>query len=267
MKLLVALLLLAGSALPALAQDGAAVTTTTVVTTTQAQVTPKDEPVEIPSSPLGDDVLRAVEKPSTQLTKRLFLVLDVSGSMRGLKLGRVLQTVSQVIQQPLDEAEVAIVTFNERSERWPGLPEPDADKPVPPGWARLPSVVALNYAQGWVASRDAGSSTDPTTAMNRAFEDTREGLSIVLVTDGEFNGPAYTTDDHAFDKLVADGQAERERKGLGRAPIMVFGVGASAERQEHLVRVGRDYGGGFWVDKDPEGKKTEEPMRKPWRLH
>jgi hypothetical protein len=258
-SLIIALVLLVAT--PAFAQDGTAPIKTITTTAIQSQTTvvEADTPIRIPDCPLGDDSLKAVEKPSTQLTKRIFLVLDVSGSMRGVenKIGRVLQTVSAVIQQPIDDAEVAISTFTENAHRWPGIPEPDADKPVPYGWARLPSANALSYAHCWVAMQPQDGSTDPRAAMNMAFDDKREGLSIIIVTDGEFNVGPFLSDDEAFDKFVRAGQERREKNGLGRAPIMVYGVGKDVGNQKHLARVGKEHGGGFWIDKKPIEQKTE----------
>lgn len=193
-------------------------------------------------SPLDD--LVAIVHPETTLTQRIILVIDVSGSMKSEgRISRALQVVQHIMENPTDDLEVAVVTFNTIAERWPGIPEPDARDPVPPGWARLPSADALLSAQAFVESRYAGG-TDPVEAITLAISEPRDDVSVVFITDGVFDGQACVA-------AVRLAQGLRLVSGRQPAPVLVYGVGSGAEKRPHMEVIGREGGGGFWVDKKP----------------
>jgi hypothetical protein len=204
------------------------------------------------SSRAEDDLpaLREIVEPKAPLSKRIYLVLDTSGSMKP-HMGDVMKIVRAIVGQPLDEFEIAVGTFDNRPGRWPGVPEADAHRPVPPGWARLPSADALKLAETWLQHEaPKGGGTEPEVALKAALAEPRADLSIVYVTDGE-----YTAEDVM--KAIRQGQAARKAKGLGEAVIAVYGIVlADASYAEHLRVVATEGRGGMWVPE--QGKAAPE---------
>jgi hypothetical protein len=241
MKILLALVVLLATISPSLAQDEAPVVTVTV-TTTKTVTEIVDVVGNVAAPPFDDDSIKAVVKLDGRLTRRVFLVLDVSGSMRtDNRISRVVQVLKHVMGQPVDDLEVAVIAFSSGFERWLGVPEPDAKPPVPVGWARLPSAIALESAQVWVSTR-ISAGTEPNSALKAAITEARDEVSVVFVTDGDFGGDSC---------VAAFREAQKTRKTAGRAeaPTLVYGVGDEAAQYEHLKTIGREGGIGFWVDK------------------
>jgi Mg-chelatase subunit ChlD len=226
------------------AQDPAPVGT--VAVTTKTEVVEMVLPIGKgdSASPFDDDSIKAVVKGESRLTKRVILVIDVSGSMKSEnRIGRAMQVVKHVMGQPVDDLEVAVITFSSNMERWVGVPEPETDPPVPYGWARLPSATALASAQTWVATRDSAG-TEPNSALEAAIKEARDEVSVVFITDGDFAGESC---------VKAFREAQKARKDAGRceAPVLVYGVGTGVAKRDHLATIGKEGGVGFYVDKDP----------------
>ena len=205
---------------------------------------PAQEPVEPPIN-----FLRAVVPATERLTKRVFLVIDVSGSMRGDPLGKALRATACLLSSPVDDFEVAIIAFNDQAHRWPGVPEPDDYRPVPPGWARLPSAEALESANAWLAGFSGSGSTRPCDALAEALREQRKDMSVLLVTDGLFDGGQ----DESV-SVFEEGQTRRARGSVGRAVFVVYGVGQDTAGRAHLAHFGREGGGGFFVDSNQKPK-------------
>lgn len=205
-------------------------------------LTSTQEPTEEPPA----NMLRAVIPAHDRLTKRVFIVLDVSSSMSGASLDRAMGAVRALLSSDVDDFEVAIIAFNDQSHRWPGIPEPDAYRPVPAGWARFPSVEALESANAWLAGFGGSGNTRPCDALAEALREQRKDMSILLVTDGIFTGGP-----EAAIRVVDEGQSRRADSRDGAAVMVVYGLGANAEKQAHLARFGRQGGGGFFVDSNP----------------
>lgn len=253
MKLLFSILLIALAAGVASGQDIAPVDTPSIMKSVSEVIEPGGVTAgDVALTPFGDDSVRPVVKGSGHLTQRIILVLDVSGSMRSEnRIGRVLQVVRHVMEQPADDLEVAVIAFSSWQERWPGVPEPEAKPPVPFGWARLPSATALESARGWVATRRSGG-TEPNDALKAAIMEAREKTSVVFVTDGDFDGDSCV-------EAFRNAQKDREAAGFGKAPVLVYGVGTGASEHKHLATIGKEGGVGFWVDKGsgkPDVKKA-----------
>lgn len=196
--------------------------------------------------------VREIVAPTQRLTQRIVFVLDVSGSMQeDGKIKRLVGFVGSVIQQPLDELQIAIFAFDTSMYRWPGVADPPEDtKPVPKGWAKLPSEEALKSAQAWLSQFTSGGGTRPEETLRAALSEERTDMSVVVVTDGDYNnGSAEST------AIVAERQAWREKKGCGKAVIMAFGVGKGSAKQEHLAALGRTWLGGFYSDDVSLGEK------------
>lgn len=201
-------------------------------------------------------VLQAMVPPQARLSKRIVMVVDTSGSMED-EIAPVIHSIIKIAGQPVDEMEIALVAFRGDHDwkhrctswdkkychavacswrRWKGVPE----KGIPRGWARLPSVTAVGVAAGWIRRIGADGSTDPTQAMYRVLMEPRGQLSVVLISDGLWCHPPVV-------EAIEIAQAERVRRGHGRAVIATYGIGKKAPMQFSLYEVGRSGHGGFWV--------------------
>lgn len=194
----------------------------------------------------ADLKLKELVKPEHPISKRVLLVVDVSYSMR-VHVRTVMRFVRTILKQPLDEAEFGVITFDHGFSRWPGIPESDGPRPVPYGWARLPSEEAVDLAEKWTRSTSRGGGTFPASAVALALGEARTGLSIVLVTDGEFvYGPVK--------EAIEAGQARRKEGGLGEAVIATFALvpherGRWVDDLKDVAKIGR---GGLWMPLERE---------------
>ncbi len=202
----------------------------------QSCIAPLDSAADPPA-------LVAVAQPTTRLTSRVVLVVDVSGSMQARPLAQALDVVSSLLEQPLDELEVAIWAFAAHATRWPGHRGPQ-DGDLPAGWGRLPSPETLEAAQSWLRGKGGHGSTNPLDAMAAAVSENREKISVVLITDGEFDV------DHkvVLPEIVRNAQTARQAAGHDPAVVMVFGVGRQAKKMDWLRVIGQEGGGGFFVE-------------------
>lgn len=190
------------------------------------------------------------------MTRRMLFVVDRSGSMHGDHFHRALNAVTALLEHPTDDLEVGVIAFNDATLRWPGKPEPDRAKPVPPGWASLPSEEAITSANRWLEELGAGGDTLIMPALRDALGEQRKELSIVLVTDGLF-GRERTSEIHA---LIAGLQQDREEKGLDRAVIGVYGLGAPQKILYEIAEMGR---GGYLREEAPPEMEEEAPAMMP----
>lgn len=197
------------------------------------------ESVEPEEPPPETVMLDVVVEPTERLTSKILFLIDVSGSMKGEPLGRALGMVAEVVEQPLDDLEIGIISFADATNRWPGYRGPK-DEDLPDGWGRLPSAQTLASAKAWIQSWRGGGGTDPLGAIATAINENRKDLSVVLVTDGDF--PAETALAAFRGSLKA-----REAAGLGRVVFMVLGVGSASPKQSHMVDMAREGGGGYFI--------------------
>lgn len=226
----------------AAAQDVAPIQTVTASSVHTESAAPS---VDLAATPLDEEGLRVVAKGTVEktLTKRLIMVLDVSGSMKAEnKIGRLLQAAKLVMSNGSDDLEVAIFAFTSNYERWEGVPEPNSNPPLPAGWARLPSAIATTQAQHWITSRASGD-TSPDGALRAAIMEPRDDISVLFVSDGDFDGPSAV-------RTLRKAQQDRVASGRHEVPLMVYGVGAGVDQHAHMSALGAEGGVGFWVDKN-----------------
>jgi Mg-chelatase subunit ChlD len=205
--------------------------------------------------PLFSTVQLQIEvPPEARITRRVLFVVDRSGSMHGEHFARALTAVKDMFETSSDSLEVALIAFNDGAVRWPGKPE-DGNRPVPPGWAALPSDTAVAEANAWLEELGAGGDTLVIPAMRQALAERREELSVVLVSDGLFG--RERTDDILG--IITACQEERERTGLGRAVIAVYGLGP---QQKVLTQIGTVGLGGYVREEIPLGEEAKlDPPR------
>ena len=178
--------------------------------------------------------------PKTPLTKRVMLVMDCSGSMvtSDNVVAKALEQLSQMLNQPVDDMEIAVICFNDSTTRWAGVPEDG----LKANWARLPSVTATKDAFDFVAqSYVSGSATYFVQALQKAIAEPVADMTIVIITDG-LN--THETEDEIV-KQVRLAQTARAKANLGAAPI--WAIDADAEADKWLKELAEAYGGGYWV--------------------
>lgn len=184
--------------------------------------------------------------PSVPITRRVLFVVDRSGSMHGDHFSRALAAVRDLSEHPTDDLEVAVIAFNDVATRWPGKPENGGrnERNVPAGWAALPSDTAVDEAEAWLAELGAGGDTLVIPALRAALAEQRDELSVVLVSDGLF-GRERTVDVLSAIELA---QTDRERAGIDRAVIGVYGLGTS---QKVLTEIALAGAGGYVREEVP----------------
>lgn len=202
----------------------------------------------------------------SQLTNRLLLVVDVSGSMRGAAIRRAQDAVLTAVSRETDDLHFGVITFGGTSlARWEGIPE----EGVPEGWAALPSAIAVEQAYQFVTSFAGSGDTPVLPALCAALQERTGKLSIALLSDGCFPvlpvGPAMST--------VAQLQESRRLDGRGYAVIQTYCV--IPGESEFMTQLGERWGGGaFYVaaplpeeDADDGAIKQIHPFPNPGILH
>ena len=209
------------------------------------------------------------EKP---FTKNIRFVVDVSGSMTAKRLSAAIATVIMVSEQPIDEMQIALVTFDDNHAVWPGKPEPDAYRPVPPNWAQLPNLEVTGSPEQpgeltqFISANLRGGSTDPRSALRAAFDD-RKDLTVVIISDGEWQSILGSGVDGNL--VVADPISIITQLQAARtepANVVFYSVVEESEQNKaidaNFRRYAREYSGAYYrhkeVREDPgEGNKEE----------
>jgi Mg-chelatase subunit ChlD len=177
--------------------------------------------------------------PRSPITRHVALVVDRSGSMTGDPIRQALLAVNRFLVEPTDELQVALFAFADDTSRWPGIPEPGGPRPVPPGWAALPSETAMQQAEEWLQSFPTRGGTIVIPALRDALKEPRLELSIVLVSDGKFSEDQVA----ALPGIIAEAQVERAKAGLGEAVVACYGLGDQADSLRAIAQAG---GGGYF---------------------
>lgn len=179
-------------------------------------------------------------EPKERITNRILFVIDISGSMKNERIRRAKAKVLEMINQETDDTIFGMLTFGGESLcRWPGIPEPDAPKPLPEGWAALPSAEALKAADEWLAGLEADGDTPIAAALHAALQEPMDKLSIVLISDGIFQ----TIDVGTLISTIRAGQAVRQQQNLKPAVIMAYCV---ASESGHMETIGNLGGGAYF---------------------
>lgn len=183
--------------------------------------------------------LQTVKEPDGPITKRVMLVLDVSGSMvTQKKIPESLSCLKTIAEQPIDEMELAVLIFSDETKRWDGIPDEDAK--IPKGWAALPSEEAVKAAQDFVTTNVMNNNTRYLSALQAALSEPRDQLTIVLITDGI---GIYAFDQQITLTKVQELQEWRVQEGYGKAVIYAINIGRLQDWLTELVKLG---GGGHY---------------------
>lgn len=113
-----------------------------------------------------------IEVPVPQITDKVCVVLDVSGSMTmGLKDS--IDIIKSVAETPTDGLEIKVFTFADNMVVWPF------------GWMQLPSKDDLDKANAWLNKRKAISKrTYLSEALEKATQEDKKDCTVLVITDG-----------------------------------------------------------------------------------
>lgn len=160
----------------------------------------------------AQDMVTTLE-PEVPVSKRVIFLIDTSASMDSDgKIAQAIAAVKDIIRQPIDEMDLAVIAFSDSASRWSGVPE----EGVSPGWAKLPSEEAVSAAQSWLDSVSADGGTIFTTPFELAFREPTRDLTIILVSDGRAYIPA---DIGPLIGSTCLWQEQRVQRGLGKAVV------------------------------------------------
>lgn len=208
---------------------------------------PESEPVaEI------EMVVEGLEPP----TKNIFFIVDTSGSMDGKKVQDAIQITINIAEAPLDDLQIAVVSFGSGVHRWPGTQDvnPQTGEIISrPGWSLMPSQDNLTLARDWLQENRDNGSTEMLPAVKHAFQSCLKGpgqvkeLSIIIISDGLINN--YQDIATTIDRE----QRIRTDNGLPRATIGFFGIDIQNEGTSNWIRrlVGQPAGVEHWNFDDP----------------
>lgn len=193
------------------------------------------------SIPVLANDLKEIVAAKDPLQKRVMLIVDVSGSMISSHtncVAEALGNVGMIVNQPVDEMDLALIVFNSNTRRWPGVPEPGTKK----GWAKLPSVEAGNKARDFVQNAFEDSGTYFAPAFKLALEEQSSDFTIVVITDGTNAFESEAT----IVRVTAEAQTLREAAGLEAIPIWI--IDTNSTKNEWAVTLAKTYGGGYWIN-------------------
>lgn len=166
--------------------------------------------------------LTTVTELQAPITNRVIFVVDISGSMRmnaGTRMAAALDHFTQLAEDSADDFRFGVVAFNSNHYRWRGWEEDNT-----PGWALMPNPEAIKAARAWIVncpSQPDGTNAFP--ALEAAGKDTTNQLTIILITDGVFNGNS----DPNIENLWQGVQNWRESAGLPRAKLVLLSCSAT----------------------------------------
>jgi len=189
--------------------------------------------------PTSAQDLEVIVEPTQRTTTKIVLVIDVSGSMEGERITNATAAALMILEQPADEYDISIIVFAQSMTRWPGYTE-EGDEPN--GWAHFPSLEALNSANEFIHSFAGSGGTFPGPAIESAFQESVDPLTIVLITDGEFP--------YDIERRIQSFQAKRLQRENQAAVFAIIGLGRAGEKSK-LRRAAEIGGGGFYAEPIP----------------
>lgn len=171
--------------------------------------------------------LEVVEEPNARITKDIFFVLDISGSMHRHKLAKAMQAISDIACQETDDLNIAACAFAGKVTRWDGVAEKDARRN---GWAKMPSKETKDNLETWLKDLNASGNTAVLPALREALAEVspskEKKMTVVLVTDGEF--------DEGADVVIAE---ISKLQAIRARPVGGAGAGAGLDRGGKAVIV------------------------------
>lgn len=181
--------------------------------------------------------------PSTPITKNLLFLVDCSGSMSGEKFARAIGATLEIAGQETDELNVAAIGFDQSRTRWR---PPTGHDVLGPNWAKLPDPEVIVSLNAFLSGLCRNGDTAAVPALELAFAEPVEHLTIVFVTDGDFN--------EEQEYVIAKTREFRDRRDqAGHGPAVLVGYGISPPRNwDELKGLMESWppeeNGGYYVD-------------------
>jgi hypothetical protein len=186
-------------------------------------------------------------------TSNILFLIDGSGSMSGDKVNAAIDFALSIAGAPVDDLQIAVVTFGSHVRRWEGTEDIDPRTGQPmsrEGWAVMPSADNLGAARAWLSENlDMGSThlrpglihsfascsggEDPLSLYSQNVE----SLTIIILTDGAFSDSMEVSIDGAgiLDVLAGE-QQNRINAELDEAIIGVIGINVNNDRSDANMR-------------------------------
>lgn len=189
--------------------------------------------------------------PNTRITKNLFFLLDVSGSMYTSKLNKAIDAVLAIASQETDDLNIAVLTFQTNTVRWPGRPHTEQDGSPPEGWATMPSEENRKALAEWLGMIKSNGGTAIAPALRQALREKApkdRPLTVILVSDGGFEESNDT-----IAAIIAEAQEARARDG-NKAVLVLYGIDSREDiENDRMFKVAKIAEkdktlGGYFVD-------------------
>ena len=189
------------------------------------------------------EIVTVVES-ERRFTKNFLMIVDKSGSMSGDDVTQAFSAFRMISQQPVDEMQLGVIAFGDNVERWQGIPEPKAAKPVPRGWAAMPSQIAVRRAHKFLKDANInGAATKIMLALNLLKNETRkDAFDVIIISDGIFDNNASNSDHKSVSEwFIAQIDAiikHRTQRKLPGFRLHFYGINIPAgSSQEKVLKV------------------------------
>jgi len=192
----------------------------------------------------------------------IIFVVDTSGSMDGRQVQDAITTVLQIAECPLDDLQIAIVTFGSSTRRWPGVvdrnPQNEMEIMSRNRWA-LSNPENLAAANAWMQENRDGGGTNANDALLHAFQscgggpgnETVRQLSIIIISDGDIG----VSEISALRETITSEQRARDKANLTYASIGFVGVDVTEGDNAQI----KSLFGNRVTDGVPDGEEVWEP--------
>ena len=187
-----------------------------------------------------------------RVTKNMIFLFDCSHSMgKNNRFKIAMRELKAIIGSVDDDGMFSLMCFKEEEENissWPGIREEDDPNPSPPGWAKLPSYIAMKSANDFLNNMICDNFTDVGSVIKKAFDlnTKKDNLTILLFTDGNnthpwFNGKKPTGVAKEIEEL------QKSRTDKGKDLIRIFVVGVSSEQNVVMLSAIAKAGNGGYM--------------------
>jgi hypothetical protein len=180
--------------------------------------------------------------------------------MNGRKIRAAINFALSIAETPLDELQIAIATFDDEVNRWPGTRDVNESGEVVSreGWSLMPSKDNLDLAAQWLSTQADGGSTYVTPGIRHCILSCSgipdstgptvapgvtqpvEQLTILLLTDGRFSDKLERKKDNDGPGILETLEAlQQERIDAGLRPAALGAIGIDANRDDAITALTR----------------------------
>lgn len=172
--------------------------------------------------------LKCIVEPTIPMTRRIAILLDVSGSMAGESLAKAHGFIQTILNKPEDAYDVMLWAFSNQTWRWRQ------------DWTQFPDEKAAKAADAWIWMQRTAGCTDPLGAIKAALEQDTKNLTVLMVSDGDFDDLSRAA------AVYRTGQDDRKEKAL----LLFYLPGSilASPGVENAKQLAEEQGGGLWTD-------------------